>query len=151
MKHIRNLYLLLLLPLLFLTACGTTKKTSGSSAAAPKQGGSNLKETDKINATYAFFEGQKEKVTGNEQKAVEKFAQCLRIDPKNHAAMFELAAIYNQKSKISDALFFAKVRLSWIRKTNGINFCLPIPTKKAASSMMQLSSMNSSTNYIPTV
>lgn len=108
MKHIRNLYLLLLLPLLFLTACGTTKKTSGSSTAAPKQGGSNLKETDKINAIYAFFEGQKEKVTGNEQKAVEKFAQCLRIDPKNHAAMFELAAIYNQKSKISDALFFAK-------------------------------------------
>lgn len=107
MKYIRNKYIVLACYLLFLTACGSAKKTS-SGPPSSQSGGSVLKEQDKINATYAFFEGQKEKISGNDQKAVEKFAQCLRIDPKNHAAMFELASIYNQKSKITDAIFFAK-------------------------------------------
>ncbi len=108
MKHLRIHTLFTAIALLLLAACGTSKKAGTGSAAPPKQSGAALKEQDRINATYAFFDGQKEKITGNEQKALEKFAQCLRIDPTNHAAMFELAAIYNRKSKINDALFFAK-------------------------------------------
>ncbi len=108
MRYIRYNSLFLISALFLLTGCGGAKQTTGSSPAAAGSNGGVLKEQEKINAVYAFFDGQKEKVTGNEQKAIEKFAQCLRIDPKNHAAMFELAAIYNQKSKINDALFFAK-------------------------------------------
>lgn len=108
MKYIRKHYLLVCGVLLLLTACHSTKKAATGSSSPVPQSGSAMKESDKINATYAFFDGQKEKVMGNEQKAIEKFAQCLRIDSKNHAAMYELASIYNQKSKISDALFFAK-------------------------------------------
>jgi tetratricopeptide (TPR) repeat protein len=50
----------------------------------------------------------KEKLTGNPEKAADLFAQTLRSDPKNHAAMYELAAIYNDAKKYSDALFFVK-------------------------------------------
>lgn len=73
-----------------------------------KDGGTELSEQDRIKAVYAFFDGQKEKVGGNDQRAAEQFAQCLRIDPTNHAAMYELASIYNSKGKLGDALYFCK-------------------------------------------
>jgi tetratricopeptide (TPR) repeat protein len=106
MKHIRNLALPLFAALFIVSSCGTPKPT----ASAPKAGksGSGLSEQEQINATYAFFDAQKEKVSGNDQRALELFAQCLRIDTKNHAAMYEMASIYNAKGKVNDALFFAK-------------------------------------------
>jgi tetratricopeptide (TPR) repeat protein len=76
---------------------------------APKSNPSSaLREEDQIKLTYAFFDAQKEKVTGNQQRAAELFASCLRIDPKNAAAMYELASIYNEARKYGDALFFAR-------------------------------------------
>jgi tetratricopeptide (TPR) repeat protein len=73
-----------------------------------KSGAKELSEQDRVKAMYAFFDGQKEKVSGNDQRAAEQFAQCLRIDPSNHAAMYELASIYNSKRKLGDALYFCK-------------------------------------------
>lgn len=73
-----------------------------------KDGGAELSEQDRVKAVYAFFDGQKEKASGNDQRAAEQFAQCLRIDPANHAAMYELASIYNSKGKLGDAMYFAK-------------------------------------------
>ena len=73
-----------------------------------KDGGGELSEQDRVKAVYAFFDGQKEKASGNDQRAAEQFAQCLRIDPSNHAAMYELASIYNSKGKLGDALYFSK-------------------------------------------
>lgn len=67
-----------------------------------------MTEQQRITLTYTFFDAQKEKISGNIQAAADLFAQCIRLDPKNHAAMFELAAIYSQKGKINDALFFIK-------------------------------------------
>lgn len=107
MKQLRNIPLLLVLPVLLLSSCGGTKKATTSAPKATSTG-AKLTEEQRINATYAFFDGQKEKVTGNDQRAAELFAQCLRIDPKNHAAMYELASIYHEKGKVADALFFAK-------------------------------------------
>jgi tetratricopeptide (TPR) repeat protein len=92
-----------LLALLLSNGCGSAKKTTSSSA--PKSG---LTEEQTINATYAYFNGIKEKITGNSDKAAQEFASCLRIDPTNHAAMYELASIYNDQKKYGDALFFAR-------------------------------------------
>jgi tetratricopeptide (TPR) repeat protein len=89
-------------------ACSTTKPAATTKKAPSQQSGNQLAEKQRIDATYAFFDAQKEKVSGNEQRALELFAQCLRIDTKNHAAMYEMAAIYHQKGKYNDALFFAK-------------------------------------------
>ncbi|MBL7922914.1 MAG: tetratricopeptide repeat protein [Bacteroidia bacterium] len=113
MKNIRKFCFLALPLLLLLGGCGSAKKTAEGTAAAPKSsgggnGGGKLSEQEHINVVYAFFDAQKEKAGGNEQRAAELFAQCLRIDPKNHAAMYELSSIYNQKGKINDALFFIK-------------------------------------------
>jgi tetratricopeptide (TPR) repeat protein len=101
-------YILPLGVTLLLSACGTAKKNSTTSTASSSKNKSELTEQQRINLTYTFFDAQKEKASGNIQAAADLFAQCLRLDPKNHAAMFELAAIYNQKGKINDALFFIK-------------------------------------------
>jgi tetratricopeptide (TPR) repeat protein len=95
---------ILLLALLVANGCGSAKKTT---QAASKSNG-KLTEEQNINATYAYFNGIKEKITGNPDKAAEAFASCLRTDPTNHAAMYELAAIYSDQKKYGDALFFAR-------------------------------------------
>lgn len=95
------------LALLLANGCGSAKKTTSTPVASSK-----LTEEQSINATYAYFNGIKEKITGNPEKAAEAFASCLRTDPTNHAAMYELAAIYNDQKKYNDALFFARNAVS---------------------------------------
>ncbi len=55
-----------------------------------------------------FVEANKEKLLGNEEKAIELFSQCIRIDGSNHAAMYELATLYAGQRKANDAIFFAE-------------------------------------------
>ncbi len=106
MNYTKSFHALILCALWLLAACSGTKPTAAGPSAS--RSGSGLSEKQQIDATYAFFDAQKEKVSGNDQRALELFAQCLRIDTKNHAAMYEMASIYNQKGKVNDALFFAK-------------------------------------------
>jgi len=107
MKQYQIFYLSIISILLLGSACSPSKKTAVNPAPASKSK-SDLSEQERIKITYTFFDAQKEKGNGNMQAAADLFAQCLRLDPKNHAAMFELAAIYNSKGKINDALFFIK-------------------------------------------
>jgi tetratricopeptide (TPR) repeat protein len=89
------------------TGCSNTKKIAGP---AVKSGKSTevLSEEQNVNATYAYFNAVKEKLINNTEKALEGFAACLRADPKNHSAMYEMASLYNDQRKYNDALFFAK-------------------------------------------
>jgi tetratricopeptide (TPR) repeat protein len=105
-----RILLFIFLPALLLSGgCGSSKKSTGGSVSRQ---GDELPEEERIKATYAFFDAQKEKLSGNEQRAAELFAQCLRIDPRNHAAMYELSSIYNEKGKIPDALYFIRTAVS---------------------------------------
>jgi len=67
-----------------------------------------LSEEEHTNLTYLFYNANKEKITGNYDKAADLFAQCIRIDGRNDASMYELAQIYMGKKKVNDALFFAR-------------------------------------------
>ncbi|MBK7967165.1 MAG: tetratricopeptide repeat protein [Bacteroidetes bacterium] len=108
MKLHRLFYILPLSVTLLIHACSPAKKSTSAASSPSSKSKSELTEQQRITLTYTFFDAQKEKASGNIQAAADLFAQCLRLDPKNHAAMFELAAIYNQKGKINDALFFIK-------------------------------------------
>lgn len=96
--------------LAIMSGCGSSKKAAVSRVQdeKPAEPGSNISEEQRINSTYAYFNAVKEKLTGNTEKAAELFASVLRNDPKNHAAMYELASIYNDNRKYNDALFFAR-------------------------------------------
>lgn len=106
MKHLRLLIFVLFHSGIFLLAsCASGNKTAG---ASKKSSASTLSEQDRNKAIYAFFDGQKEKLSGNDQNAADHFAQCLRIDPGNHAAMYELANIYSSRGKLTDAMFLIR-------------------------------------------
>ena len=58
--------------------------------------------------TGIFFNANKEKILGNLNNAADLFAEVIRRDGNNHAAMYELAGIYESQKKYGDALFFAR-------------------------------------------
>ncbi len=92
--------------MIVISSCSSSKKTTVKSPSSKNN--SAITEEQNVEATYSFFNAVKEKLIGNPEKAASEFANCLRKDPKNHAAMYELASIYNDNKKYSDALFFAK-------------------------------------------
>jgi hypothetical protein len=104
----KNIFLIAFLAV-FLFACKSTRQTA-SYKPPPKQ---NLSDAQKADVTYLFFNANKEKILGNLNNAAELFAEVIRKDGSNHAAMYELSNIYDSQKKYSDALFFAR-RSYWL-------------------------------------
>ena len=78
-----------------------TAKSKSSSPGASQKTKKQLSEEELINLKFLFVNANKEKILGNKEKAAELFAQCIRIDGSNHAAMYELASIYAEQKKIN--------------------------------------------------
>lgn len=55
-----------------------------------------------------FFEANKQKILENKEKALELYTQALVIDQKSHATMFQMAKLYYQLEKYSEALYWAE-------------------------------------------
>ncbi|MDQ3050297.1 MAG: tetratricopeptide repeat protein [Bacteroidota bacterium] len=108
MSLIKYCYFLIFIVLF--VACSPSAKTTVKAPAVSKteKGKRELTEEEQINLRYLFVNANKEKILGNKDKAADLFAQCIRIDGSNHAAMYELALIYAEQKKINDALFFAR-------------------------------------------
>lgn len=104
MSFIKSCFLLIF-PV-FIIACNPSSKTATAPVATA--GKKQLSEEELINLKYLFVNANKEKILGNNDKAAELFAQCIRIDGSNHASMYELAIIYAGQKKLNDALFFAR-------------------------------------------
>lgn len=97
--HFQRFKIYFLVPLFFLSACHLTKKNT-----VKKQ----LSENDRVQLTYLFYNANKEKILGNNEQALNLFAQCVQIDGGNDAAMYELGRIYQKQGKYDNALFFFK-------------------------------------------
>ncbi len=91
-------------------ACNPASKTTVKAPASNsgQKGKRVLTEEEQINLKFLFVNANKEKILGNKDKAAELFAQCIRIDGSNSAAMYELSLIYAEQKKINDAIFFAR-------------------------------------------
>jgi len=98
--YLKRLFLLAAASIICLTADAQRKKHD--------KGKDVLTEEQRINLTYNYYNASKEKMLGNLDKAADLYASCLRIDPNHAASMYELAAIYMDQKKQSDALYFAK-------------------------------------------
>ncbi len=92
------------LVLIFLAGCKSTEKSS----ATVKSAKTSLSDSQKADVSYLFFNANKEKILGNLNIAADLFAEVIRKDGSNAAAMYELANIYSEQKKYSDALFFSK-------------------------------------------
>jgi tetratricopeptide (TPR) repeat protein len=55
-----------------------------------------------------YYEATKQKILGNNDKAIDLFKKCLDQDPADAAAMYELADIYSDQGNATDALPYAE-------------------------------------------
>lgn len=95
-----------LFALLLLGACKSQESaTTRVQTPAAKDA---LTPSQRADVTYLFFNANKEKILGNYNAAADLFAEVIRKDPGNAAAMYELAGIFIEQKKFGDALFFAK-------------------------------------------
>mgnify|MGYP003335733068 CR=1 FL=1 len=92
------------MPFMLLASCKSGQQSTVSKSASK----SNLSDTQRTEVTYLFFNANKEKILGNLNNAADLFAEVIRKDGGNHAAMYELANIYAEQKKYSDALFFIR-------------------------------------------
>lgn len=67
-----------------------------------------LNESQKLGNTSEFINGCKEKILGNYDKAITHFLSCIKTDPDNAAALYELAGIYYVQKKNNEAIPFIK-------------------------------------------
>jgi len=63
-----------------------------------------LTESDKLDNTSVFVDGCKEKILGDYDKAIINFLSCVRTDPSDAAAYYEIAGIYYLQKDNKDAL-----------------------------------------------
>lgn len=94
----------LIVPIVLLVSCKGGQQSSSSKPASK----SSLSDSQRTDVTYLFFNANKEKILGNLNNAADLFAEVIRKDGSNHASMYELANIYAEQKKYSDALFFIR-------------------------------------------
>ena len=78
-----------------------SKQDKSSSASAP------LTKKD-VEEQAIFIEGMQAYLLGNTQDAIAKFNEVLRRDPKNHAALYELAKIAFESGNMDKSIEFAQ-------------------------------------------
>jgi len=74
------------------------------STFAQKKNKKELSDTERVKVTAIFIEASKERLIGNPANAAELFKECLKIDPNNAAAMYELGTIYFNARKDNEAV-----------------------------------------------
>ncbi len=70
-----------------------------------------LSKIEQYEVLALFIEANKEKITGNFRNARALFAECIRRDPSNHAAYYELASLMAMDKQYDDAILLAKEAL----------------------------------------
>ncbi|MEO8149954.1 MAG: tetratricopeptide repeat protein [Bacteroidia bacterium] len=94
---IRFTFLMLLISSFVFAQSGKKKKSKD-----------NIGEDQRIALEKTFLNANKEKILGNDDKAVELFQSCLKIDENNAASMYELSRILERQKKSNEALEMAR-------------------------------------------
>ncbi|HAX96586.1 MAG TPA: hypothetical protein DCY35_08725 [Prolixibacteraceae bacterium] len=100
MKQSSYAILIFLAALLFASCGGPKQITRDNDSAATKDTVSTEKQKE---FEYLFVEALKQKVVGNQQRAVSLLSSCLEIDPNSSAAMFELANLHLANNDLTSA------------------------------------------------
>jgi tetratricopeptide (TPR) repeat protein len=80
-----------------------------TSAADKKPKGKKLSDEDEVSFKKYFINGCRQKALGNIELAEGQFKECLKLDPENAAASYELANIYRTTGLYDDALKYSKI------------------------------------------
>ena len=95
--------------LLCLAACGGSKSTTVVRGDHPAEVGDNAQASSgNAKVSAAFMAATRARLIGDLPNAVKLFEECLRMDPQNAAAMFELSKLYHAAQQMDRALDLAK-------------------------------------------
>src|SRR5690348_11709069 len=89
-----------------MASCSATKNTAKQTQPAVDEGNSvssRLSTYKKMEFDRYYFDGIKEKMAGNFQRAAQNFAQAAELDPQSAAANYELGRTYLQMTEIQKA------------------------------------------------
>jgi tetratricopeptide (TPR) repeat protein len=87
-----------LLPLLLalaLIACGGSKGVAEAEPAAPRTTRANADKERQAREMALFMDATRARLAGDPAKAVGLYEQCIKLDPRNAAAQFELSKLYH--------------------------------------------------------
>lgn len=116
----RSLHLHLLALVLLLGACGGSKRAMPT--ATPEAGAPAPDRRAEV--MRLFMEGTQARMGGQPAKAVAAFEQCLKLDPTNGAAHFELSKLYHQGQNFPKAVGHAKSAVAADRSNIWYRFLL---------------------------
>ncbi len=94
--------------LLYTTLAILMLVSSPLSAQNDKSGKKKISASDRTKVDAMYVDASRAKIKGNLDEAASLYVECIKIDAANDAAMYELAGIYNEQKRYSDAVFFAK-------------------------------------------
>ncbi len=97
---------LLIIPLLL--ACGGAKPVTTAEPAADGGNASRGDGDKRERVMRLFMEATQARLQGNLPKALSLYSQCVKADPLNGAAYFELAKLYHQGQNFGQAVSYAK-------------------------------------------
>lgn len=103
-------YILIIIAIL-VVGCSSSKevdKAKKQSKISNNKELSELSEKDQINFKFFFHNGNKERVLGNYQEAVNLFAQCVQIAPKEPAPYYELGSLFDGAKDFERALEYSE-------------------------------------------
>lgn len=111
----RIILLLVVITPLILSSCRTARTAMTTETAAEVL--PELPDDKKKEFEYLFVEALKQKMIGNQQRAVSLLSSCLEIDPNSSAAMFELANLHVANNDFTSASLLLEKAIS-INPTN---------------------------------
>ncbi|MBK9175319.1 MAG: tetratricopeptide repeat protein [Flavobacteriales bacterium] len=97
-----------LLALSLLTACGGAKPLTSAEPPGERGAPSAAANDKRAEVMRLFMEATQARLQGQLPKALGLYQQCLKVDPLNAAAMFELAKLYHQGQNYGSAVSYAK-------------------------------------------
>ncbi len=107
MNHFRPPFLPLFLAFA-LTACGGGKGLADAGDPAPAGRDGNPSKERQAQVMSVFMDATRARLAGEGAKAIGLYEQCLKLDPKNDAAQFELAKLYHLAQDWPRAVDMAK-------------------------------------------
>ncbi len=91
-----------------LASCKPASKTTASSTPAEKSKSGKLTPEHLQMYTTTYFNATREKMRGNMEDAENLYKQCIRMNPEEPSAFYELATIYTNQNKYAEALQLAR-------------------------------------------
>lgn len=93
----------------WLAACSGARPLGEERPPLPGDSGGRQAASDqRAEVMRLFMEATQARLAGDPGRAVQLFQQCLKTDPQNHAAMFELAKLFHQGGNTLQAIELAR-------------------------------------------